>query len=80
MLINGAIEALYLQIGSKEDIDIAMCKGVNYPKGLLRWADDWGLKNVLNELMDLFETYGDDRYIPNKLLKNKVNEKTVFFA
>ena len=80
MLINGAIEALYLQIGSKEDIDIAMCKGVNYPKGLLRWADDWGLKNVLNELIDLYEIYGDDRYIPNKLLKDKVNEKTVFFA
>ena len=80
MLINGAIEALYLQIGSKEDIDIAMCKGVNYPKGLLRWGDDWGLKNVLNELTDLYEMYGDDRYIPNKLLKNKVNEKTVFFA
>tara|TARA_B100000945_G_C20418260_1_gene616317 strand:+ start:88 stop:1251 length:1164 start_codon:yes stop_codon:yes gene_type:complete len=80
MLINGAIEALHLQIGSKADIDIAMCKGVNYPKGLLRWADDWGLKNVLNELTNLYEMYGDDRYIPNKLLKNKVNEKTVFFA
>ena len=50
MLINEAIEALYLQIGSKKDIDIAMCKGVNYPKGLLKWADDWGLQNVLNQL------------------------------
>ena len=36
--------------------------------------------DCLNELIDLYEIYGDDRYIPNKLLKDKVNEKTVFFA
>ena len=80
MLINEAIEALYLQIGSKKDIDIAMCKGVNYPKGLLKWADDWGLQNVLNQLIDLHDIYGDDRYEPSMLLKNKVNEKTIFYA
>ena len=80
MLINGAIEALYLEIGSKEDIDIAMCKGVNYPKGLLKWADDWGLQNVLNQLMDLHVIYDDVRYEPSMLLKNKVKEKTFFYA
>ncbi len=80
MLINEAIEALYLEIGSKEDIDIAMCKGVNYPKGLLKWADDWGLQNVLNQLMDLHVVYDDERYEPSMLLKNKVKEKTIFYA
>ena len=80
MLINGAIEALHLQIGSKEDIDIAMSKGVNCPKGLLRWGDEWGLHNVLNQLMDLYDSYGDDRYEPSLLLKNKVNNKTFFYA
>ena len=80
MLINEAIEALYLEIGSKEDIDIAMCKGVNYPKGLLKWADDWGLKNVLNQLMDLHVVYDDERYEPSMLLKNKVKEKTIFYV
>ena len=80
MLINGAIEALHLQIGSKEDIDIAMSKGVNYPKGLLRWGDEWGLDNVLNQLMDLYDFYGDDRYEPSLLLKNKVNNKTFFYV
>tara|TARA_B100000029_G_scaffold512216_1_gene608290 strand:+ start:2209 stop:3372 length:1164 start_codon:yes stop_codon:yes gene_type:complete len=80
MLINGAIEALHLQIGSKEDIDIAMSKGVNYPKGLLRWGDELGLDNVLNQLMDLYDFYGDDRYEPSLLLKNKVNNKTFFYA
>ena len=80
MLINGAIEALHLQIGSKEDIDIAMSKGVNYPKGLLRWGDEWGLDNVLNQLMELYDFYGDDRYEPSLLLKNKVNNKTFFYA
>ena len=40
MLINEAMDALYLHIASKEDIEIAMTKGVNYPKGLLKWCDD----------------------------------------
>ena len=36
MLINEAADALFLKIASKEDIDLAMTKGVNYPKGY--WA------------------------------------------
>ena len=46
MLINEAIDALFLKIASKEDIDLAMTKGVNYPKGLLVWADEVGLKKM----------------------------------
>ena len=44
MLINEAADALFLNIASKEDIDLAMTKGVNYPKGLLIWADEIGIK------------------------------------
>ena len=33
MLINEAVDALYLKIASKEDIDKAKKNGVNYPKG-----------------------------------------------
>ena len=69
MLINEAYDALYLNIASKEDIDLAMTKGVNYPKGLLAWSEEIGLKVVLDRLQTLFEEYGEDRYRPNVLLK-----------
>lgn len=69
MLINEAYDALFLNIGNREAIDLAMTKGVNYPKGLLAWSEEIGLKNVLSRLEQLFEEYGEDRYRPNPLLK-----------
>lgn len=69
MLINEAYDALFLNVASREDIDTAMTKGVNYPKGLLAWSEEIGLKTVLKRLEDLFEEYGEDRYRPNPLLK-----------
>jgi 3-hydroxybutyryl-CoA dehydrogenase len=69
MLINEAYDALFLNIASREDIDLAMTKGVNYPKGLLAWSEEIGLKTVLSRLEDLFQEYGEDRYRPNPLLK-----------
>ena len=74
MLINEAYDALFMQVASREDIDTAMKFGVNYPKGLLEWADEIGVDNVLTTLTDLFEEYGEDRYRPNPLLKRKVRE------
>jgi 3-hydroxybutyryl-CoA dehydrogenase len=79
MLINEAIDALFLNIASKEDIDLAMTKGVNYPKGLLKWADEIGLKNVLQQLETLFNEYGEDRYRPSVLLRRMVRENKNFF-
>ena len=69
MLINEAYDALFLNIATREDIDLAMTKGVNYPKGLLAWSEEIGLKTVLSRLEDLFQEYGEDRYRPNPLLK-----------
>ena len=79
MLINEAADAVFLKIASKEDIDLAMTKGVNYPKGLLAWADEIGLKNVLNQLEDLQTEYGEDRYRPSPLIKRMVREKKTFY-
>jgi len=79
MLINEAVDALFLNIASKEDIDLAMTKGVNYPKGLLAWADELGLALVLKRLENLFTLYGEDRYRPSPLLKRMVMNGDTFF-
>jgi 3-hydroxybutyryl-CoA dehydrogenase len=73
MLINEAYDTLFMQVASAEDIDLAMTKGVNYPKGLLAWSSEIGISKVLSQLQDLFELYGEDRYRPNVLLKRLAN-------
>jgi len=79
MLINEAADALFLNIATKEDIDLAMTKGVNYPKGLLAWADEIGIKNILNQLESLQLEYGEDRYRPSPLLKRMAKENKRFY-
>ncbi len=79
MLINEAIDAVFLNVASKEDVDLAMTNGVNYPKGLLKWADEIGLHYVLEKLEALFNEYGEDRYRPNPLLKRMVREGKTFY-
>jgi 3-hydroxybutyryl-CoA dehydrogenase len=79
MLINEAADALFLNIATKEDIDLAMTKGVNYPKGLLTWADEIGLNKVLSQLETLQAEYGEDRYRPSVLLRRMVRDGKTFF-
>lgn len=80
MLINEAVDALFLNIGTKEAIDLAMTKGVNYPKGLLLWADELGLDFVLAKLESMFAEYGEDRYRPSPLLRRMVKTGDTFFG
>ncbi len=80
MLVNEAVDALYLNVATKEDLDLAMTKGVNYPKGLLKWGDEIGLQNILKTLTDLQDKYGEDRYRPSVLLKKMVKEHKKFFS
>ena len=79
MLINEAIDAVFMNVASPVDIDLAMTKGVNYPKGLLTWADELGLDEILNQLQHLFDYYGEDRYRPNPLLRKMAADKATFF-
>ena len=71
MLINEAADTLYLKVATAQDIDLALTKGVNYPKGLLKWADDFGIPNVIKELNSLKDFYEEDRYRISPLLKQK---------
>ena len=79
MLINEAADALHLGIASAKDIDLAMTKGVNYPKGLLAWADEIGLDTVLATLDGLYDEYREDRYRASVLLRRKVAKGEQFF-
>jgi 3-hydroxybutyryl-CoA dehydrogenase len=69
MLINEAMDALHLNVATKADLDIAMTKGVNYPKGLLQWCDEIGARNVLGKLDALYNIYHEDRYRASVLLR-----------
>ena len=80
MLINAAVDALNGAIATRDDIDTAMTTGVNYPKGLLKWADDIGLNAPLAQLKDLHTQSGDDRYKPSPLLKKMAEENSKFYA
>lgn len=71
MLINEAADAVHLNIASINDVDLAMTKGVNYPKGLLQWANEIGLPNVLAQLDELYDEYREDRYRASVLLRRK---------
>ncbi|TGE29697.1 3-hydroxyacyl-CoA dehydrogenase NAD-binding domain-containing protein [Hymenobacter metallicola] len=79
MLINEAVDALHLNVASKQDLELAMTKGVNYPKGLLAWADELGLATVLATLDELYDEYHEDRYRASALLRRMVRQNQTFF-
>ena len=69
MLINEAAEAVHLRVATPQDIELAMLRGVNYPKGLLAWGDEIGADEILARLIALQEEYGEDRYRPSAHLR-----------
>lgn len=79
MLINEAADALFLNIASKEDIDLAMTKGVNYPKGLLKWADELGIDWCVQKMDALYDEYREDRYRCSPLLRRMAAHGRKFY-
>ncbi|MGN7867165.1 3-hydroxyacyl-CoA dehydrogenase NAD-binding domain-containing protein [Chryseobacterium sp. 22458] len=69
MLINEAVEAKRLGIANDEDIELAMQKGVNYPKGLLSWGKEIGYSKISGALQSLYEEYQEERYRQSPLLR-----------
>jgi len=80
MLINEAADAVLFRVASAQDIDTAMTKGVNYPRGLLAWADKIGIPTVLARIESLQSEYGEDRYRPSALLRRLATAGKTFFA
>jgi 3-hydroxybutyryl-CoA dehydrogenase len=75
MLINEAVEAQHLGIASENDLELAMTKGVNYPKGLLQWCKEWGAAECLAILDGLYNEYHEDRYRASALLRRMAKNK-----
>lgn len=69
MLINEAVEAKRLGVANDEDLELAMQKGVNYPKGLLSWGKEIGYAKISETLQNLYEEYQEERYRQSPLLR-----------
>lgn len=69
MIVNEAFFALGEGVGRKEDIDLAMKLGANYPYGPFEWAEKIGLKNIYDLLEELSKN--NARYQPAPLLKKE---------
>jgi 3-hydroxybutyryl-CoA dehydrogenase len=72
MLANEAADAVNQGVCSAAAVDIAMQKGVNYPRGPLAWADSVGIAHIVTVLGNLAATYGEDRYRVSPLLRRKL--------
>jgi len=71
MLVNEALDALQKGVASEEDINTAMRLGVNYPRGPLAWGEQLGWQRVLVLLENLQRHYGEERYRPCSLLRQR---------
>tara|TARA_B100001109_G_C18833051_1_gene460553 strand:- start:561 stop:1580 length:1020 start_codon:yes stop_codon:yes gene_type:complete len=78
MLINEAADTLHLNIASAKDIDLAMTNGVNYPKGLLAWANELGIENCVEALDCLFNEYHEERYRCSPILRKMAAKGETF--
>lgn len=79
MLINEAADALFWNIATREDIDLAMTNGVNYRIGLLKWADEIGIDNCVKLMDRLYDEYLEDRYRCSPLLRKMVKDGKTFY-
>ena len=57
------------------EIEVAMRLGVNYPKGLLQWADEWGHDVCVQRMDALYARYREDRYRGAVLLRDTLQGK-----
>lgn len=72
MLANEAADTVNQGVCSVIAVDAAMMLGVNYPCGPLAWADQIGVTNIREVLLNLGNFYGEDRYRISPLIHSAV--------
>jgi 3-hydroxybutyryl-CoA dehydrogenase len=78
MLVNEAADVVNQGVCNIADLDAAMEKGVNYPRGPLAWADAVGLDKIRIVLKNISEFYGEDRYRISPLLNELASNGQTF--
>lgn len=73
MLVNEAYYTYEMEVSTKEEIDIAMKLGTNYPYGPFEWSEKIGLSKIYDLLNNLASA--DDRYTISNKLKETVEGK-----
>jgi 3-hydroxybutyryl-CoA dehydrogenase len=71
MIINEAYFTVQEGTATKQDIDIAMKLGTNYPYGPFEWCERIGLKNVYRLLDAIYQDTRDERYRISALMKKE---------
>ncbi|KQS68267.1 3-hydroxyacyl-CoA dehydrogenase [Modestobacter sp. Leaf380] len=69
MIANEAFETVLHDVAGREDVDVAMRLGTNYPVGPFAWTEQWGPAAVVELLDELHDTYRDPRYRASRLLR-----------
>jgi enoyl-CoA hydratase / 3-hydroxyacyl-CoA dehydrogenase len=73
--VNEAAKLIEMDAASRDDIDKAVLLGLNYPRGIFRMADSWGIDAVVNEMNRLYEKYNhEDRYKASSVLTKMVKQ------
>jgi 3-hydroxybutyryl-CoA dehydrogenase len=71
MVINEAYYAAQENTATRDDIDLAMKLGTNYPYGPFEWAQRIGIKHVYELIEALYDDTRDERYKICPLLKKE---------
>lgn len=71
MIINEAYYTVQEGTASREDVDMAMKLGTNYPYGPFEWCNRIGIKHVYELIEALYDDTQDERYKICPLLKKE---------
>ena len=71
MIINEAYFTVMEGTASREDIDLGMKLGTNYPMGPFEWVKAWGVDRVYELIEALYDDTKDERYKICPLLKKE---------
>jgi 3-hydroxybutyryl-CoA dehydrogenase len=71
MIINEAYYTVQEGTATREDIDLAMKLGTNYPYGPFEWCEKIGVRNIYELLEAVYNDTKDERYKICPLLKKE---------
>ncbi len=84
VMINEAARSLEEGIvDSADTVDVGMIMGTGFPAfrgGLLRYADNVGIKHIVEKLKFFANQYGPDRFMPCRFLENLDLNKKMFYS